>query len=171
VLVEANADVRQADDGGETPVLYASEHGHTEVVKLLLAKGALADFATHTLGMTPLYAASSCGRTAVVKVLLAAGASPAKARTDGDPRPTALLSASGGGHWDAVRLLIAAGADPTEASSDGYTPLLDAALHGDFSVVKKIAAAAERCILDRILDATADVEKAPAENGSSASNG
>ena len=38
MLLEAGADVNVQDDDGSTALMCASEHGHTDIVKLLLAQ-------------------------------------------------------------------------------------------------------------------------------------
>lgn len=37
MLMEAGADVNMRDEDGSTALMCASEHGHTEIVKLILA--------------------------------------------------------------------------------------------------------------------------------------
>ena len=37
MLMEAGADVNMSDEDGSTALMCASEHGHAEIVKLLLA--------------------------------------------------------------------------------------------------------------------------------------
>jgi len=56
-----------------TPLHYASEHGHTDVIQLLIDHGADID-AKNKWGTTPLHLASSHGHTEIVKLLKANGA-------------------------------------------------------------------------------------------------
>jgi ankyrin repeat protein len=80
----------------------ASSHGHTEMVKLLVAKGAnVNDLSTHT---TSLMAAAESGHIGVMEVLIDAGAD-VNAKDSG-----ALLGALLCGHEHAVALLEAKGA-------------------------------------------------------------
>ena len=39
-LLDSGAEVNKADGGGNTPLHGAAYHGHTDVVQLLLARGA-----------------------------------------------------------------------------------------------------------------------------------
>jgi hypothetical protein len=58
---------------GRTACFSASEKGHVEVVRALLAAGATAD-AMGVTGLSPLYWAAHRGQVDVIRVLLAAGA-------------------------------------------------------------------------------------------------
>ena len=118
----ANVNVGRADNEyGITPLIAASGLGLTEIVKLLLAKGANVNKASKE-GWTPLYEASINGRANVVKVLLAApGIDVNKADKFGK---TPLLTASRNGHTVTVSLLLAApGIDVNRVDKYGGTPL------------------------------------------------
>ena len=58
------------DNRGRTPLYIASCNGHLEIVKVLIASGALLDKATK-YALTPLYVASCLGKLEIVKVLIA----------------------------------------------------------------------------------------------------
>ncbi|XP_064597850.1 ankyrin repeat domain-containing protein 33B-like [Liolophura sinensis] len=70
-------DVNQADSEGNSPLIFAAQAGHTDVVRLLLNnfKKVRVDQANR-LGFTPLLKAAIQGRTSCAKLLLFAGASP-----------------------------------------------------------------------------------------------
>ncbi len=58
---------------GESPLYIASQNGHIDVVKELVASGAQIDLQENT-GTSPLYIASQNGHIDVVKELVASGA-------------------------------------------------------------------------------------------------
>ena len=67
------AGVEGGIDDGATSLLIASQRGHLDVVRELLARGAVIDAAFNN-GATPLIQASWKGHIEVVRALLAAGA-------------------------------------------------------------------------------------------------
>jgi ankyrin repeat protein len=68
---------------GKTPLIYAAELGHLEMVKSLLASDALVDLADATTGQTPLYVAAMLGFPLVVDHLFACEADINKANMVG----------------------------------------------------------------------------------------
>ena len=131
------------DSYGRTPLSWAAQNGHVEVVRLLLDRGADIT-AAGSGGETPLYCASWYGHIEVVRLLLDRGADITAADSDGW---TPLSCASWYGHIEIVRLLLDRGADITAANSDGWTPLYCASRNGHIEVV--------RLLLDRGADITA----------------
>jgi ankyrin repeat protein len=110
----AGTDVN-ANDGGWTPLWYAADEGHKEIVELLIAKGA--DVNVKNKGdVTPLYGAARSGRKEVAELLIAKGAD-VNARDDVGRIP--LHIATGGDHKEIVELLIAKGAD-VNAKNDKF---------------------------------------------------
>jgi hypothetical protein len=116
---------------GQTALFIAAGRGHTEVVRLLLARGAKADVKDSFYGMTAIGAAAEKGSTEIVAMLLDKGAPGAEqlllmaAGTGRTPlvavlasRPgmgpklltQALASAEAGRHAEAAAALRAAGA-------------------------------------------------------------
>ena len=75
-MVRLGVDVNKAIDNedGATPLCIASQNGHLEIVKVLIAAGADVNQATKN-GCTPLYVASLYGHLEVIKVLIASGLS------------------------------------------------------------------------------------------------
>jgi YVTN family beta-propeller protein len=61
--------------GGSTPLSTAALHGHLDIVKYLIKRGAKVD-GTNNDGNTPLHVAAFMCRTEIVKLLLERGASP-----------------------------------------------------------------------------------------------
>ncbi|MDA0282867.1 MAG: ankyrin repeat domain-containing protein [Planctomycetota bacterium] len=74
-LLDRNARINERrPQGGSTPLSSAALHGHLEIVKLLIQRGAKVD-ATNEDGNTPLHVAAFLCRTDVVQLLLEKGAS------------------------------------------------------------------------------------------------
>lgn len=126
---ESPINVNAEDSLGETALHICAEHGHTDVMRVLLERGAQCTSRT-ICGWTPLHLAASCpctghkGHVAAVQLLLAQ--SPQVAHdllhaVTNDGR-TALHIASLYGFTDVVRILLHKGANPSAADQDGITP-------------------------------------------------
>jgi uncharacterized protein len=147
VLLEAGARVDAKDTMRQTtPLMWAAEQGHAEVVTLLVAGGADVNAnstieavkgkrygcnsctgdAPVTGGVTALILAARQGNLAAVKVLAESGADINKASGDGS---TAMLVAIQNGHYDVARYLVEKGADINKANQKGWTPLYLAVKH------------------------------------------
>jgi ankyrin repeat protein len=122
----AGTDVN-ANDGGWTPLWYAADEGHKEIVELLIAKGADVN-AKNKGDVTPLYGAARSGRKEVAELLIAKGADVNAKDVNGT---IPLHYAAYEGHKEIVELLIAKGAE-VNAKTDVYgrTPLHFAAATG-----------------------------------------
>ena len=72
-LLEKGADINATDEDGWTVLIYASNNGHLEIVRLLLEKGANINV-TNQYGYTSLMRASKNGYLETVKLLLKNGA-------------------------------------------------------------------------------------------------
>jgi ankyrin repeat protein len=133
-LLESGVPAEPAPEclGTRSPLEVAAERGRTDVVRLLLARGASVRraplwAATHddpelmgllidalpenerAAGLTDgLEGAATRGHTALIRTLLARGADPARERSN------ALEYAAAGGYVEAVRLLLVAGFDPAD---------------------------------------------------------
>ncbi|XP_073850518.1 ankyrin repeat and KH domain-containing protein 1 isoform X16 [Macaca fascicularis] len=161
-LIKAGADIEL---GCSTPLMEASQEGHLELVKYLLASGANVHATTAT-GDTALTYACENGHTDVADVLLQAGAD-LEHESEGGRTPlmkaaraghlctvqfliskganvnratanndhTVVSLACAGGHLAVVELLLAHGADPTHRLKDGSTMLIEAAKGGHTNVV------------------------------------
>ncbi|KAL4815700.1 ankyrin repeat-containing domain protein [Aspergillus spinulosporus] len=90
------------DDFGRTPLSYAAENGHYDVVDLLLDKGVATDQADKN-GRTPLSWAAEAGNFDIVSELLQHGAS---VMTRDNFNRTPLLFAAASGHSHVVGTLL-----------------------------------------------------------------
>jgi len=147
------ADVNAKDDwDGSTPLHAAADEGHTDVVRLLISKGAEIN-AQNDEGATALHKALFWGHKSVVELLVASGADVNAKDQDGiTPLHEAVLSdylwcvdeiieannTDVGAEYkilekiiiDIVKLLITHGADVNAEDNYGGTPLHDAVLWG-----------------------------------------
>ncbi|KAH0537544.1 hypothetical protein FGG08_005679 [Glutinoglossum americanum] len=135
-LLESTMVVGSKDSANRTPLSWAAERGHEEVVKLLLSRGDVAADSKDEDGRTPLSWAAEGGHQEVVKLLLARDDVAADSK-DKYPGRTPLSWAAERGHEEVVKLLLGRG-DVTVDSKDWYgrTPLLLAAAEGHEGLVK-----------------------------------
>jgi len=101
------------DEDGCTPLIYASEKGNLEVLKLLLDRGAHIDCRDNA-GRTPLMCASLNGHEGVAGRLLEKGADPNVKDNNGK---TPLMLAAKNGHTNVMELLKNAGVRSTAGKS------------------------------------------------------
>jgi len=90
----------------ESPLMMASIKGHTELVKLLIAK----DADVNKTGWAPLHYAASRAQKTIIEILLEHSAYIDAESPNGS---TPLMMAAMYGNADCVRLLLESGADPT----------------------------------------------------------
>lgn len=148
LLVAKGADVNARSKQAQTPLLVAAAHdGASEIVKLLLEKGADAA-ARGPLNSTALLAATEANDTATVGLLLQKGADVNAKDLIGQ---TALMSAASFGNLAVMKMLLAKGADVNVLSAAGglqvkngpialgnFTPLILAAAYGGADAVKML---------------------------------
>ncbi|MCA8923863.1 MAG: ankyrin repeat domain-containing protein, partial [Planctomycetes bacterium] len=116
-----------------TPLMFAAEAGHADVVARLIAAGADPN-ARDADGHTPLIYAAGEGQLAVTRALLAAGADPLLAGQRGEsPLHHAVLE----GHLELVRLLCDRGVDPGLLAA-GVSPLTLAVRQGHEAVLREL---------------------------------
>ncbi|KAJ5700867.1 hypothetical protein N7493_011913 [Penicillium malachiteum] len=117
---------------GRSALSWAAKHGHPDVVKLLLEKGA--DFnAKDSKGRTPLLFAAKKGYSDIVKLLLK---KEAQVDLQDHSGRTPLMAAARKGQRDVVKLLLEAKADVHLVDNSRRTPLSHAVFRGDFDIVK-----------------------------------
>lgn len=112
-LVEAGAKVDRLNFDGDSPLLYAMQCGHSDIVRVLLVHGANPN--------SSLGAANQTFDPASAELLMKAGPDP-HSREHGTLR-TPLHSAAEGMPTEVVASLLAAGADPDAEDAEGQTPL------------------------------------------------
>jgi len=135
-LLDAGVDVDAATTSGRTCLHLAVCKGNTEVVALLLGRGADADLSEHTSGWGPLHTAAHAGHGHIVALLLQFGASVEASDKDGQ---TPLCLATWKGHAECVSLLFEYGACPNTSNKAGWHPMHLAAAGGHTSIVSILA--------------------------------
>ncbi len=123
----------QEEVGKDTPLIFASSKGHSQIAEILLRAGAYVN-CTGNDDMTPLTAASHRGHTEAVRLLLAWGADTTK-KTKSEKR-TALALAAAENHTEIIMLLLSAGADIECKDIFSETPLSIAAENGNLKAVE-----------------------------------
>ena len=121
----ANVNAVSYEDHRRDPVLtWATKKGHTEVVKILLKKGAEVN-AKNLYGSTALMLAARKGYPEVAEILLQNGA---KVNDRNNYGSTALLWAAKYGNIEVIEVLLNNGADINAKANNGFTALIRAAM-------------------------------------------
>lgn len=132
-LLEQNPElVHTKTPGGSIPLHPAAFKDNTEIISLLISKGADVN-SRNNEGWTPLFMASNYGRRKSVELLINNGADVNAKDNEG---VTPLHIASMNGHKEVVDLLITKGADITLIDNLGRTPLHSASWSGKKDVVE-----------------------------------
>ena len=131
-LMEAGANHGLLENDKYDALTIAGVDGNSDMVKLLIAKGARTDLVTSIYDGTALIASAHLGHVEVVKALIA-GKAPLDHVNNLDW--TALIEAivlgnGGENHTQVVRDLVAAGADVNLPDGQGRTPLALAKARG-----------------------------------------
>lgn len=140
LLVDAGADPN-ANCGEGTPLHIAVSREHPNLVKKLIAAGAVIDARIQRSGQTPLICAAFEEKTEIVKILVDAGADP---NAIDNRKETPLLNAVSKSNADTIKVLLDAGADPN--------------LPGAKSPLRVAAAWSKVKIAKLLVDAGADID-------------
>jgi ankyrin repeat protein len=133
--LDAGASPNDEARGGGTVFGWAALEGRTEMVQMMLEKGADVT-KTDLNGYTPLIAASKAGKPEVVKLLIAAQADVNVSSKKGY---TAIILAGASGSPETVKLLIEAKADVNARSSTrGMTALIQSAMSCNAEMAKML---------------------------------
>ena len=124
------------DENGKTLLHLATEYGHADIVKYLLANGINPD-TTDRMGNTALQIAAYNGFPEISKLLINAGAN---VNTSNSYGITPLLNALFNQQYDIARFLIHNGANIHAKSINGSPPLHVAAKNGNLEFVKFLIA-------------------------------
>ncbi|XP_037549233.1 histone-lysine N-methyltransferase EHMT2 [Nematolebias whitei] len=119
LLETGQVDVNAQDSGGWTPIIWAAEHKHVEVIKTLLNRGADVTINDKELNVC-LHWAAYAGNVDIAEMVLNSGCSLSSVNVHGD---TPLHIAAREGFLDCVTLFLSRGADIDIVNREGDTPL------------------------------------------------
>ncbi|XP_014218874.1 palmitoyltransferase Hip14 isoform X3 [Copidosoma floridanum] len=120
-LVEAGADVNKPDSETVTLLHWAAINNRKEIVKYLIAKGAVVDAIGGDLRSTPLHWAARQGHLPTVVILMKAGANPTLRDCEGS---TCIHLAAQFGRTPIIAYLVAKGINPNTPDRSAMTPLM-----------------------------------------------
>jgi hypothetical protein len=127
-------DINAVNERGQTALIRAAEYQRTEVVTLLLEKGADVKFIGGRRTRTALMEAAGAGNCVIMKQLVEKGAD---INAKDYENTTPLHFACMWGHVEAVSLLIKLGAKPdVQAAGLGRTPMSLAETNGHTEIVQ-----------------------------------
>ena len=115
-LLQRGAVIDARNTSGLSSLHAAAYAGHTDIVKLLVAKGADVNDDANDFGVTPLHLASEENHIGTVQVLLRQGADTSAIEVNGY---SAMTRAGWREHWDIVQILLASGATCQQADKVG----------------------------------------------------
>ncbi|XP_051520544.1 histone-lysine N-methyltransferase EHMT2-like isoform X3 [Myxocyprinus asiaticus] len=119
LLSTGQVDLNAQDSGGWTPVIWAAEHRHIDVIRALLNRGADVTIRDKEMNVC-LHWASFAGSAEIAELVLNAGCPLSSVNLHGD---TPLHIAAREGYIDCVTLFLSRGADIDIMNKEGDTPL------------------------------------------------
>ncbi|CAC5399298.1 Putative ankyrin repeat protein L93 [Mytilus coruscus] len=129
-----DVDVNQCRNNETTPLIVAVNEGLTEIVRILLDKGA--DYnKCGSDGWSSVMIACRVGHTYIVRMFLDKGADYDKCNNNGW---SPVMSACRYGHTEIVRMLIDKGADYNKCDNDGWSSIMSACCKGHTEIVRML---------------------------------
>lgn len=119
LLETGQVDINAQDSGGWTPLIWAAEHKHLEVIRALLNRGADVTIKDKEMNVC-LHWASFAGSAEIAELVLNAGCPLSSVNLHGD---TPLHIAAREGFLDCLTLFLSRGADIDIMNREGDTPL------------------------------------------------
>lgn len=147
LLETGQVDVNAQDNGGWTPIIWAAEHKHVEVIRSLLNRGADVTINDKELNVC-LHWAAYAGNVDIAELVLNSGCSLSSVNVHGD---TPLHIAAREGFTDCVMLFLSRGADIDIMNREGETPLTLARPETPVWVALQINRKIRRGITNRML--------------------
>ncbi|XP_044191145.1 histone-lysine N-methyltransferase EHMT2 isoform X7 [Thunnus albacares] len=147
LMETGQVDVNAQDSGGWTPIIWAAEHKHVDVIKALLNRGADVTINDKELNVC-LHWAAYAGNVDIAELVLNAGCSLASVNMHGD---TPLHIAAREGYLECVTLFLSRGADIDIMNREGDTPLTLARADTPVWVALQINRKLRRGITNRML--------------------
>ena len=132
--------INGTDMYGYGPMQLAAQHGHKEVLALLIENGGDVNLRRPSSRNSPLIMAASRGHVDCCRLLLDKGAKAGEYGLFGGTRHTALQCAAQSGHLDVVDFLLGQGIGPNEEEGT-ISALHYACKAGHLYVVKRLVAA------------------------------
>ncbi|XP_061459611.1 histone-lysine N-methyltransferase EHMT1 isoform X2 [Rhineura floridana] len=151
LLSNEQMDVNCQDDGGWTPMIWATEYKHVELVKLLLAKGSDINIRDNEENICLHWAAFS-GCVDIAEILLAAKCDLHAVNIHGD---SPLHIAARENRYECVVLFLSRGSDVALKNKEGETPLQCSSLNSQVWVALQM----NKTLKESIPDKPAQVEK------------
>jgi len=127
-LLYWGADANAKDSKGFHALYRAAEHGHGEIVRILLDVVDPLNAIRNPGGFSPLYKAAREGNIAALEILLEDGRLPFDGRTEKGITP--LFAAAAEGRFACVAALLRSGADASITNKDGLLPVDVASRNG-----------------------------------------
>jgi hypothetical protein len=135
ILDATHISAASVDAKGDSLLMLAAYHGHTEVVRALLERGARTDL-RNARGLSPLDGAAFKGDLVMIEVLVGAGAKIDERGPDGR---TPLMWAAAFARVAAVNHLLSCGADPSARDASGLTAYEHAQRMGGSALLPRLA--------------------------------
>ncbi|KAJ7999937.1 hypothetical protein DPEC_G00199580 [Dallia pectoralis] len=147
LLETGQVDINAQDSGGWTPIIWAAEHKHIQVIRALLNRGADVTLKDKEMNVC-LHWASFAGCAEIAEMVLNAGCPLSSVNMHGD---TPLHIAAREGFFECVTLFLSRGADIDIMNREGDTPLSLARSDSPVWVSLQINRKLRRGIANRIL--------------------